>query len=323
MPSSTWFAFDYNRPYEHYIIKQPYHRTPIQIDILKRELELQELFKDVLSIRQQFDTVLEVVSEDNGATVEPPRMVLEFMQKSVWHARWQRTFTRKEIKWIMKRTLSALMHIEAQGLVNIDLCMQSMLLNNHHDGSRDPSESPCLVTKLANLSHCLPPQQAVLGSPQYRAPEVHFGKPWTYPAHIWSWSIILTQLLEARADLPSRGIYASSDLHCGYSSSPNHTPYSSALLHDFALDTIPFYADLNLKRDPARMLMPRWNERLRAKGLRDDDVSFLEWLIDPNPETRPTSAQIWESGWLDFDEPGDADNLAKIQRTDIFKKVEK
>lgn len=32
----------------------------------------------------------------------------------------------------------------------------------------------------------------------YRALEIFFGKPCSFPAHIWSWGIILTHLLESR-----------------------------------------------------------------------------------------------------------------------------
>lgn len=50
--------------------------------------------------------------------IEPPRLVLGYMQKSARQARWQRTFTRKEIKWIMRWTLYSLIRIEAESLVN-------------------------------------------------------------------------------------------------------------------------------------------------------------------------------------------------------------
>lgn len=73
-----------------------------------------------------------------------------------------------------------------------------MLLNNHRDQVKDPRESPQLVPKLADFSHCKTFRhfqidvhttnhllQAYLRSeassdPQYRVPEVHFGMPWAY-----------------------------------------------------------------------------------------------------------------------------------------------
>ncbi|KAF4312599.1 hypothetical protein GTA08_BOTSDO11936 [Botryosphaeria dothidea] len=216
--------------------------------------------------------------------IEPPRLVLEYMQKSARQARWQRTFTRKEIKWIMRWTLHSLIRIEAESLVNTHLCITNMSLNNHRDQVKDPRESPQLVPKLADFSHCLHPQRGVIGHPQYRAPEVHFGMPWAYPAH-------LTQLLEAQADFAAHGIYDTEEIQrCGADLS-HHNAYNTALIHDFALDTVPHYKDLGLRRDK-QMVLPRWSERLRTKGLREDDIGFVEWVLEPNPDIRPTSTQI-------------------------------
>lgn len=56
------------------------------------------------------------------------------------------------------------------------------------------------------------------------------------------------------------------------------------------------------------------------KGPREDDIGFLEWVLEPNPDIRPTSIQIWESGWLEIDDQADSDDLVEIQRAGMFEK---
>lgn len=33
---------------------------------------------------------------------------------------------------------------------------------------------------------------------EYRAPEVHFNKPWGFPVHIWSWGIIVGSTIRSQ-----------------------------------------------------------------------------------------------------------------------------
>lgn len=54
------------------------------------------------------------------------------------------------------------------------------------------------------------------------------------------------------------------------------------------------------------MLLPSWDQRLKMKGVRDDDLLFMRWVLNPDPTARPTWAEIWNSGWLDFG-PNDAE----------------
>lgn len=118
LPPSIWLAFDIDHPKDHFTIKQPWDLSHFRVRLLKNETLLGQEFRNFLYIRRQLDTVPEVVSREDGSMIEPPRLALEYMQRSVRQARWQRTFTRKEIKWIMRWTLYSLIRIEAESLVN-------------------------------------------------------------------------------------------------------------------------------------------------------------------------------------------------------------
>jgi len=55
-------------------------------------------------------------------------------------------------------------------------------------------------------------------------------------------------------------------------------------------------ADILVQMDnfPTRSL----EEELRPFGPEEDSVEFIRWLLNPNPETRPTALQALEHPWL-------------------------
>lgn len=126
-----------------------------------------------------------------------------------------------------------------------------------------------------------------------------------WPSDLWFPQ--LAQLLESHVDHKSRGIYAELNFLRNTTPQEREEIYGAQILHDFKLDSVPYYEELGLRRDPARMLLPAWDQRLKMKGVRDDDLFFLHWVLNPDPTTRPTWAETWNSGWLDFG-PSDADN---------------
>jgi len=94
-----------------YIIKQPASGTEWNIRSFRKEIQLHKTFNDCSFIRRQVDLIPPQLNSD------PPRMVLEPFENTLWGARNIRRFTRKEIKRIMKSTLFALYNVHKQGLV--------------------------------------------------------------------------------------------------------------------------------------------------------------------------------------------------------------
>lgn len=150
IPSSTWSACETTDRARRYIIKQPWDMASYNVTLLRREQAFHEKLKDKWIFRRLQDTVPEVMSKEGSSMVEPPRLVLEPMEKTVWQARWERRFTRREIKFIMKMTLYALSKVEQVGMVNTGICSSYAiklsrlnLSRRPGDGEHHARQSPC------------------------------------------------------------------------------------------------------------------------------------------------------------------------------------
>jgi serine/threonine protein kinase len=97
-----------------------------------------------------------------------------------------------------------------------------------------------------------------------------------------------------------RGLY--DDLYTGHGlRSQQEQSIRNALANDCDLCSIPYYADCALPvRDREHMAGRQWT-RLREKGIQEEDVAFLKWVMDPDPTTRPTAKMVLESSWLGFE----------------------
>ncbi|KAK8232817.1 kinase-like domain-containing protein [Phyllosticta capitalensis] len=265
-----------------------------------------EVFKGVKFISQQVDTILP------NAKMQPPRIVYEHMWKTVYEASTLRPFTRREIKSIMKSTLIALQEIERRGFVHPALTPFHLLLPIE---KLDPSMPAEFFAKIAHAdAFLLKPSQvyrtALRYPDSYDAPEMLFGKRVSFPAHIWSWAVILCHLLEGRASWMSdkpESVYIGGmlqtriDLHSWFEGI--HNVLLIEVVRDFNIEQCDYYSDCHIPKVPDCLMDENgWKEHLRKKGMWDDDICFLDWLLDPNPETRPTSMQILESGYLEWNE---------------------
>lgn len=78
----------------------------------RKEIEMQSLFRSVKYIRRMIDII------PPSSDLEPPMMVLEPFEKTLWSARTKRPFTLREVKHIMKFALLGLQEIHEKGLVH-------------------------------------------------------------------------------------------------------------------------------------------------------------------------------------------------------------
>ncbi|XHG07738.1 hypothetical protein AWENTII_010874 [Aspergillus wentii] len=94
-PPHIWLAVDYSNPDIQYVIKQPSGNNENALSAFNHELEMQRVFEKEAMIRKIVDYIPN--SEHVGSMI-----VLEAFTDSLWEARNARSFTEKEIKWIMK-----------------------------------------------------------------------------------------------------------------------------------------------------------------------------------------------------------------------------
>ncbi|KAK8159574.1 hypothetical protein IWX90DRAFT_508083 [Phyllosticta citrichinensis] len=319
----VWIAKDArNKNSSWFIVKQP--KWPYinkagswaeRLREFEHEVKMNEIFQGAKYIRQQADTI-KPTSED-----DPPRMVLEAMWDSVGRVHTARLFTRKEIKAMMKTTLQALQEVEQKDLMHpntilsnfslqCSLHMNDMLIKTP---SLDPHDPPKFIAKIANPISFIEPNREFEGQNLMQcptaAPEMLFGKPVGFPAHIWSWGIILCHLLESTAGWThgnleyqwTSGLFEYDERQWDLRWASGEDWWLKEMVDDFKIDSCDYYADCDMPDiEVFKPCAYDWKERLRIKGVREDDVCFLDWVLDPNPDTRPTSERIMQSGYMEW-----------------------
>ncbi|PWY84800.1 hypothetical protein BO70DRAFT_289844, partial [Aspergillus heteromorphus CBS 117.55] len=157
-----------------------------------------------------------------------------------------------------------------------------------------------LIVRLADCGAISKPSTREITSLAHRSPEVHFGKAWTQSIDVWSWGIILAQLLQCQVDLQSPGMY---DSICTGTLAEKENAIRDQLAIDFDLASVPFYADdeqcakMLLAPQPEEAYM--WANTLVEKGVLGEDVQSLAEVLNPDPKARLTVREILESGYLE------------------------
>lgn len=109
---NVWIAADAATQEHLYIVKQPSgdDNTP-GWPKFRHEMVMHELFKDNETIRPQVDRIAPTSNAD------PPKLVLELLQTTLWDARRKREFSDVELREIMRSILLGLREVHQNGLV--------------------------------------------------------------------------------------------------------------------------------------------------------------------------------------------------------------
>ena len=262
----------------------------------QNEMIMHELFKNSNSIRKQVDRIPPVNQGD------PPMLVLEITETTLWTARTKRPFTSAELKTVCKATLVGLADVHARGLVYADLKMQNIMLDGFN--VNDPAkEVNAPVAKLGDLGIVMEPAQGKVQPVSYRAPEVYFKKEITSKADIWGWGLIYCHLLEAQTRFSKTGIY--DDLDTGHGTMvEREEAVQYAISNDYKIEDEPYFQGIPLPPDDTRKHKGDQWEELRQRGLQDGEVDFLRWVMRADPRKRPSAVQILRCGWLDKTDKG-------------------
>jgi protein kinase len=254
----------------------------------QNEMVMHELLKDSSGIRQQVDRIPSTKPGD------PPMLVLEITDTTLWGARTQRPFTLAELKSVTKDALIGLRQVHEQGLVYADLKMQNIMLDGF-DGNARESNMGDLHASLGDLGIVLEPMKGTVQPVSYRAPEVYFKHDVTPKADIWGWGLIYCHLLEARKRFDQTGLY---DETSG-TVTQREAATAHAVANDYGLFSDKSYAGVPLPQNDKNIGAGDQWELLRRRGLEEGEVDFLKWVLRADPKERPSAAQIMETGWLD------------------------
>ncbi|GAB7349498.1 hypothetical protein MBLNU459_g0208t1 [Dothideomycetes sp. NU459] len=293
--ANVWTAVEVDDTSNIVVIKEPSadDTSPGWPDF-QNEMVMHELLKDSSSIRKQVDRI---PPTKEG---EPPMLVLEIFETTLWSARAKRPFTTAEVKSVTKDALVGLADVHARGLVYADLKMQNIMVDGFDADA--PTDDPShLTATLGDLGIVMAPSHGKVQPVSYRAPEVYFKGEITPKADIWGWGLIYCHMLEARNRFSKTGLY--DDLDSG-----NGTMFEReqavryAISNDYKIQNNAYFQDVPLPpKDDRTHKGDQWEE-LRRRGLEDGEVDFLRWVMRADPRKRPSAAQILQCGWLDKDD---------------------
>ncbi|KAF1947131.1 kinase-like protein [Clathrospora elynae] len=289
---NVWVAVDAASQEKIFIVKQPGEDDVARgWPRFQHEMVMHELFKDTPSVRQQVDRIPPTSKAD------PPRIVLEILESTLWEARRKRQFSDVELKGIMRSTLMGLRDVHQKDMVYADLKMENILVSGfEHKANKDETiVDSNIVAKLGDLGIVMSPVKGLVQPIVYRAPEVYFRHEISPAADIWSWGLIYCQLLEAQASFHKCGMY--DDLLQG-SHVQKERLMERAIAHDFGLGSLDYYDGCALPyHDRAHREGQHW-DHLRSKGVAEKEIEFLQWVLNPVPTDRPTAQNILDAGWL-------------------------
>ncbi len=274
---------------------------------------MHELLKNCTAVRKQIDRIPPVESVGT-----PPILVLEIMQTTLWSARTKRPFTKEEARSVARQVLRGLKEIHDKGLVYADLKMQNVMINGFD--TAEPGVLTQLEAKLGDLGIVMYPQVGTVQPVAYRAPEVFFKGAITQAADIWGFGLIYCHLLEAIERFDKTGLY--DDLYTGGGSMrEREQAMRYALGNDYDLENVEYYKDCALPyRSEDHETGHHWGE-LRKRGLDEEDIEFLQWILKSDPNRRPSAAAILNSDILNPEVNGEAhgDHAGQVEGAVIYK----
>ncbi|EON70074.1 CMGC/MAPK protein kinase [Coniosporium apollinis CBS 100218] len=309
--SNVWTAVDAETNGNVFILKQPAANDYFGRSWPKfqTEMVMHELFKDCRYIRRQIDRI-----PPPRNSPDPPRLVLEPTECTLTDARELRPLTDGEIKTIMKHVLLGLKEIHSKGLVYADLKMDNIFVNGMRETARETTDQHSLIAMIGDLGIVMEPAHGKVQPLAYRSPEVHFKSIITPAADIWSWGIIYVHLLQAQAKFGQRGIYENVS---GMPAVDAEQKIRRDMADDFELDSVEFYRDCVLPTGHSHSDDEIWSARLLNMGAPENAVRFLAWVLNPDPEKRPTAAEILQQPW--FGGSGKAFNFTAALRRPIIR----
>jgi protein kinase len=186
--------------------------------------------------------------------------------------------------------------------------MQNILIDGFEQtepNKDDTIQDNNITAKLGDLGIVMSPMKGLVQPIAYRAPEVYFRREISPAIDIWAWGLIYCQLLEAQASFHKFGMYDDILIQGPFWMKESHVQKS--INNDFDLGAYDYYSGSKLPhRDHEQREGQHW-EHLKNKGVPEQEIAFLKWVLNPVPTERPTAQEILDCGWLT---PDTADGIA-------------
>ncbi|KAF3482875.1 uncharacterized protein GIQ15_02199 [Arthroderma uncinatum] len=212
---------------------------------------------------------------------EPPIMVLEAFEKSLWTARLRRPFSLGEIRSVMRSIAIGLSTIHHNNVVYTDLKMENVLVSGFNNETAGSGEH--LVTKIADLGMVRPPSKGSISALTYRSPEY-------------------LHLLQAHAYFEEPGMFDSLKVEGTLTDKEN--TIRAVMAQEFDLHAIDYYnsdpdtRQLLPPKDETRTELDHWVVKLIDKDIPEKDLETVHVALNPVPELRPSALQLLEYGYI-------------------------
>ncbi|GLA63664.1 hypothetical protein AtubIFM55763_003436 [Aspergillus tubingensis] len=151
--------------------------------------------RDVLNRFQSRCPNLRPLLDEIQDPVEPPAIILKYLDDDVTRASRKQRLTRPELKYVAKNVLEALQVLHEDGYVHTDIKPSNILVNYGNEESRfsDVQLADCGGVVPTDSEYAKDGVQT--GTSLFRAPEVHLEIPWGTAADIWSFGVTLINLI--------------------------------------------------------------------------------------------------------------------------------
>ncbi|RAK92081.1 kinase-like protein [Aspergillus costaricaensis CBS 115574] len=231
--------------------------------------------------------------------VEPPAIILKYLDDDVARASRKQRLTRPELKYVAKNVLEALQVLHDDGYVHTDIKPSNILVNYGNGKSRFSD------VQLADCGGVVPTDSEYAkdgvhtGTSLFRAPEVHLEIPWGTAADIWSFGVTLINQIWGfnfhifEPDVPE-----------------GHELYDVKILvlHHQWFGPFPIsykeICDQQTQESIVRIMSVIPPEKLkpfrflREREICDADKAFVLRIMKLDPRDRPTAKDLLQDEWF-------------------------
>ncbi|KAE9969015.1 hypothetical protein EG328_007130 [Venturia inaequalis] len=264
---------------------------------IKNERDVLQKFQNQTPIRPLVDEILE--------PIDPPGIVLRYLDSDLLAASTSKTLNRSEIKHVARIVLKALTVIHEDGYVHTDIKPNNVLCNYRRDEDvqQDGSIIRFSEVLLADFGSCVPSssnyaqQGELIGTSIFRSPEASLKLPWGPSTDIWSFGALVISLFfgnyhifspRVSVDDPEHDRIVLERIHMFFGPFPltYKTLADSKTLNYLAeiMNNVP-------QRKPFGMI--------KDKEFEPEDKTFLLEIMKLDPRDRPTVKELLLHKWFE------------------------
>ncbi|PWY96570.1 serine/threonine protein kinase, partial [Aspergillus sclerotioniger CBS 115572] len=230
--------------------------------------------------------------------VDPPAIVLKYLDDDLLKASAAKWLTIPEIKYVSKKILEGLSVLHDAGYVHTDIKLNNVLVNY----GLESRFTDVQISDLESASHIesqFCKSRPFIGTPIWRSPEAALGLQWGTPTDIWSFSTMLISIIWGNNFFifnpgvscfdEAYGVIILTKFHIYFGPFP--PPYAD-LLDERASKMLSWIQD-TITSTAMRPLL-----RASRREISEEDRRFDLKVMTLDPRDRPTARQLLSDEWF-------------------------